>query len=147
MSTEILSDLNVTGRKAAVVSKRKQYADLDLSLTLHPIFNDIIPLVDIDAVKAAVKNLVLTNFNERPFQPTIGSNLRALLFEPGDIFTIIAIKNGIRDVLKRFEPRVDRVKIQVQDNSDENRYDITVGFRVITLDQPVDLTFYLVRIR
>jgi phage baseplate assembly protein W len=147
MSTEILSDLNVTDRKSAVVSKRKQYADLDLTLTLHPIFHDIVPLTDIDAVKAAVKNLILTNFDERPFQPTLGSNLRALLFEPADVFTIISIKTGIRDVLQRFEPRIDQVRIQVIDNSDENRYDITLGFRVITINQPVDVSLYLVRIR
>ena len=147
MSTEILSDLNISDRKSAVVSKRKQYADLDLTLTLHPIFHDIVPLVDLDAVKGAVKNLVLTNFNERPFQPTLGSNLRALLFEPADVFTIIAIKTGIRDVLKRFEPRVDQVIIQVHDNSDENRYDIVLGFRIITLDQLVNINLYLVRIR
>ena len=144
---EILSDVNVQQRISQIVSKRRQYSDLDLSLTLHPDFHDIIPLLDIDAVKASVRNLILTNFNERPFQPKVGSNLRALLFEPADIFTLIAIKDSIRNVLARYEPRVDQVTIQVDDNPDDDRYDITLGFRVITMNQSVNMSLYLVRIR
>ena len=147
MSTEILSDKNVALRRAAVVSKRRQYSDLDLSLTLHPDFHDIIPLVDIDAVKNSVKNLILTNFYERPFQPELGSNLRALLFEPADRITTAVLRNRIRRVLKVYEPRVDSVTIQVKDDSDRNRYDVTLGFRVISVDEQVDVTLYLERIR
>lgn len=147
MSIEILSDVNVRNRVSQVVSKKKQYSDLDLSLVIHPDFHDIIPLTDIDAVKASVKNLILTNFDERPFQPRIGSNLRSLLFEPADRFTIIAIKDAIRNVLKKYEPRVDQVTIQIADNSERNQYDITLGFRVVTTNQTVNMTLYLVRIR
>lgn len=147
MSIEVQSDSNVQHRISQVVSKRKQYSDLDLSLTLHPDFHDIIPLLDTDAVKASVKNLILTNFLERPFQPKVGSNLRGLLFEPADRFTIIAIKEGIRNVLARYEPRVDQVTIQIQDNADNNRYDITLGFRIISVNQSVNMTIYLSRVR
>jgi phage baseplate assembly protein W len=120
---------------------------LDLSLTLHPDFHDIVPLTDIDAVKNAVKNLVLTNFDERPFNRRLGSNLRALLFEPADKFTISALRQYIKLVLEQHEPRIDQITIQIQDNSDENRYDITVGFRVISIDVEVDVYVYLIRIR
>lgn len=147
MSIEILSDANVSQRVSQVVSKKRQYSDLDMSLTIHPDFHDIIPLVDVDAVKASVRNLVLTNFNERMFQPRVGSNLRALLFEPADRFTAIAMKDGIRGVLERYEPRVDQITIIVTDMSDKNRYDITLGFRVIATNQPINMSLYLVRVR
>jgi phage baseplate assembly protein W len=147
MSTEILSDRNILNRTALVVSRRQKYSDLDLSLTLHPDFHDIIPLEDLDAVKNAVRNLILTNFYERPFQPFTAGNLQAFLFEPADRFTIISIKESIKNVLRRHEPRVDQVTVQVQDNSESNRYDITLGFRVISVGQTVSVSLQLQRIR
>ncbi len=147
MSMQILTDYRIQNQVSRVVSKRKQYSDLDISLAIHPDFHDIIPLLDVDAVKNSVRNLILTNFGERVFQPRVGSNLRALLFDPADRFTIIAIKDGIRNVLSRYEPRVDQVTIQVTDNSDNNRYDINLGFRVIATSQPVTMSLYLVRVR
>jgi phage baseplate assembly protein W len=103
--------------------------------------------VDIDAVKNSVRNLILSNYFDRPFQPALGSNVSAFLFEPADNFTISAMREEIKRVLKKFEPRVDSVTVEVIDNSDRNAYDITVGFRVIALDQRVDMTLYLKRIR
>ena len=148
---ETLSDYNVNEfiatNRSQVVSKRRSFSDLDLSLELNPNFNDIVPLTDIDAVKNSVKNLILTNFFERPFQPWIGSNLSALLFEPADSFTIISIREEIKKVLRKYEPRVDDVTVEVKDQSDRNSYTVTVGFRVISVDEQVDITLYLKRIR
>jgi phage baseplate assembly protein W len=148
---ETLSDYNVNEfiatNRSQVVSKRRSFSDLDLSLELNPNFNDIVPLTDIDAVKNSVRNLILTNFFERPFQPWIGSNLSALLFEPADSFTIISIREEIKKVLRKYEPRVDDVTVEVKDQSDRNSYTVTVGFRVISVDEQVDITLYLKRIR
>jgi phage baseplate assembly protein W len=146
-----LSDYNVneliTSSKSRLVSKRRTFSDLDLGLDLNPNFNDIVPLTDIDAVKNSVKHLVLTNFFERPFQPWIGSNLSSLLFEPADAFTIVSIREEIKKVLRKYEPRVDSVTVEVKDESDRNSYNVTLGFRVISVDEQVDITIYLKRIR
>jgi phage baseplate assembly protein W len=141
-----LSDRNNPLSKAEVVSKRRPYADLDLNLEIDE-SGDIKPLLDLDAVKASVRNLILTNFGERPFRPNIGSNVRALLFEPADVFTIYALREAIRTVLLRYEPRVDSITVQVRDDSDENRYVATVGFRVISFNEIVDIDLYLSRTR
>ena len=139
-------DQNILARKSAVVSQRKPYSDLDVGLTLNAA-KDIDPLLDVDAVKQAVKNLVLTTFGERPFQPRLGSALKGLLFEPADRITIAVLRQSIRDVLVRNEPRIDSITIEVIDESDSNRYQVNLGFRVISLSQEVDLTVYLQRIR
>jgi phage baseplate assembly protein W len=128
------------------VSKRKPYADLDLNLEIDE-SGDIQPLMDLDAVKASVRNLVVTNFGERPFQPNIGSNVRGFLFEPADVFTIFGLKQNIEDVLLRYEPRVTDIIVEIEDNSDYNRYDVTLTFRVITFNEVVDLDLYLSRTR
>ena len=70
---------------SALVSKSKRnsikFIDIDLNFTRNQITNDIIKVEDVIAVKRAVKNLVQTNFYERPFQPELGCGVRELLFE------------------------------------------------------------------
>ena len=93
---QTLSDFNTLGQKASNVSRLHAYSDLDLSLRLNQ-YGDIVPLTDIDAVKNSVRNLVLTNFMERAWEPDVGSNIRALLFEPADKFTTTSLKNAISE--------------------------------------------------
>ena len=133
--------------KASNVAARRLYSDLDLGLPIHPVKKDIVPLTDIRAVKNAVKNLVLTNFNERPFHPEIGSNVTALLFEPADVFTANAIKEEILYVLKKYEPRTNGHTVEVTDNSERNAYEITIGFNVIFSPKREEINFYLQRLR
>lgn len=142
----VASDRNILGRKSAVVSQRKPYSDLDISLS-RDVTHDIAPLKDIDAVKAAVKNLVLTSFGERPFQPNLGSAIKGLLFEPADRISIAMLRKSIIDVLRKNEPRIDSITIEVKDESENNRYVVDLGFRVISLNQEVDISFYLQRVR
>lgn len=142
----VASDRNILGRKSAIVSQRKPYSDLDVSLA-RDVTNDIAPLKDIEAVKAAVKNLVLTSFGERPFQPNLGSAIKSLLFEPADRISIAILRKSIVDVLRKNEPRIDSITIEVKDESENNRYVIDLGFRVISLNQEVDVSFYLQRVR
>jgi phage baseplate assembly protein W len=108
---------------------------------------DIVPLVDLDAVKNSVRNLLLTNRYERPFQPAIGGNLQRYLFEPADQFTLFAISQDIRLTLENYEPRIDQVNVIADFNEDDNEYLITLAFRVITPNQRTDMTVRLTRLR
>ena len=146
-SVQTFSDYNTSGKKASVVSSGRLYSDLDLSLTLHPIFHDIMPLTDTDAVINAVKNLIFSNFHERPFRPNLGSNLSNILFEPADIITIIRLKQSILEVLRKNEPRIDSIAAEVVDDSDNNRYHVNLTFRVISRNVEVDITLFLSRLR
>lgn len=146
-SPEILSDRSVRGNtRASTVARKKGYSDLDLKLTRHKIRKDIIPLRDDQAVKNAVKNLILTNFFERPFQPNVGANLRGLLFEPADVITELALEDNIKRVLKR-ETRIDVSFVEVIDLSDRNAYRITVKFNIKQLDQSAEVEIVLRRLR
>lgn len=147
MSTEILSDYNVSGQKSAIVSRRKQYSDLDLSLIPHPNKKDIIPLTDVDAVRNAVKNLVLTSPYERPFQPELGSRIKSLMFENADANTEFLLAKYIKEILVDYEPRIDDIFVEIQDDSDNNAYYVTISFNVISVDTTADVRLYLERIR
>ena len=143
------SDASVSGsiQKAKVVSRKKGYSDLDLSLKLHPIRKDLNVLRDDNAIKNAVKNLLITNAFERPFQPNLGANLRGLLFEPADVITKIAIKQNIINVINDYEPRVKILGISINDLSDQNAYRITVQFLIKEYDTADTVEILLRRLR
>jgi len=139
-----LSDYNDT--RATVVTRRHQYSDIDPTFTLHPVYNDIMAVNDLDAIRTSLYNLILTNTYERPFQPQLGSGLTALLFENVDAFTIFAIKDKITYIIQKYEPRVKIISIEVLDNSERNAYQITLTFSA-SFNRVADVTFYLVRTR
>ena len=149
MAGLLTGDKQISGNleQARIVSKKKPWRDLDLSLKIHPIRKDIIPLKDDAAIKNAVKNLLVTNFFERPFQPTLGANLRGLLFEPADAITKLDLKQGIRRVLDTHEPRIKVLSINVFDESENNSYRITVKFLIKEYDTAESVEIILRRLR
>lgn len=130
------------------VAAVQTYSDLDLrDPFVSPMTKDVMTLRDIAAVKNAVRNLVLTNFYEAPFDPFRGGNIRALLFENANSYTQIAINKEITRVLIEHEPRVNVTSVDVIDNSDINAYQITINFNIIALNVEAALNFYLERLR
>jgi phage baseplate assembly protein W len=138
--------LSDTSNSTQVAITRK-YADLPLSFIQHPGTGDIRPLNDLDAVKQSVKNLILTNFGERPFHPEIGGNVTSYLFENANGLTSFAIEEEIKKVLKEHEPRVNGVTIRVQDNMDANNFIVHLQYNVLALNIEVQSSFYLKRLR
>ncbi len=143
------SDKSIAGdlQKAKITARRKGFRDLDLSLIINPRTKDIVPLRDDVAIKNAVRNLLTTNFYERPFGHSKGANLRGLLFEPADNITIIEIKQNIQDVLQKHEPRVDIQSIVVKDLSDRNAYNIILQYRIKEFDSLQEVEIVLRRLR
>ena len=56
------------------------YSDFFTDFSRHINTGQLNKKTNEDAVKQSVRNLLLTNHYERPFQPQIGSNLKQLLF-------------------------------------------------------------------
>ena len=133
--------------RSSRTSSSAVYSDIPLDLKLHPNLYDVRPLKDTRAVQQSVKNLVLSNFTDRPFQPYLGSNVTALLFEPADVGTGLALKEEIIRVLTEHEPRITNVTVQVFDNSDRNAYKINIGYSIIISDTNDNTEFYLERLR
>ena len=141
----MLSDVNQSKEK---VARNNYYSDLGLFFDdVHPNTKDLPKKKDLEAVKQSVRNLILTNFTERPFQPEIGSNITRYLFEPADSFTAVSIKEDVMRVLKEYEPRVNGVTVLVSDNIERNALDITIQYNVIFSPQRQEVQFFLERIR
>jgi phage baseplate assembly protein W len=125
----------------------RNFKDLDLSFSIHPIRKDISVHVDSYAIINSVKNLVLTNFYERPFRPNIGSSIRNLLFENTNALVGAQIERAINETIGNYEPRVNIKTVRAVPTQDENGYNVIMEFYVVNLATPITIDFYLQRIR
>ena len=136
---------------ASSINKSKKsvrtYVDLDLDFTRHPVTNDVVKIEDVNAVKRSVRNLVNTQFYERPFHPELGCGVRDMLFENYTPMTGIFMRRKIEEVLRNYEPRANLSSIQVNEQMDRNAIDVVVNFYVLNLPNPVSVTTTLQRIR
>lgn len=126
---------------------KNRYSDIDLTFTRHPIKKDIVISVDDQAVIRSVRNLILTNHYERPFQPEIGSNVRKMLFEPISPVTANYLEREIEDTIKNFEPRVTLQQVSVSVNPDQNYYNATMIFYINNRTEPTTVNYILQRLR
>jgi phage baseplate assembly protein W len=124
-----------------------RYSDLDLNFVIHPVKKDINILTSEMAVINSIKNLILTNHYERPFQPQIGSNVRRMLFENMDNITATTIENEIKQTIANFEPRASVSKIYVIADYENNGFKVVLNFFVINRTTPITINFFLERIR
>lgn len=143
-----IEDANL-GQSGLATTQNRQYIDLDLSFAKKQTTGDVYKKQNAAAVKQAVKNLLMTNQNEKPFQPYFGANLSRFLFELADEDTEEDIQEEIRNVIEVYEPRVDLGSLQVTTRllADFNSLEVTVVFRVINTNEVVDFTTVLSRLR
>jgi phage baseplate assembly protein W len=125
----------------------KIYSDIDLTFNRLPVSNDIALRYNEQAVIASVRNLLLTNFYERPFQPTLGSNIDKLLFEPIGVLSSGLIKDEIVNVIRNYEPRVNIEEVLVVPKLSENGYSITLKFFIGNNTLPTTVNLLLERSR
>lgn len=129
------------------IETSRTFRDLDLNFTIHPVKKDINTHKNEFAIINSIKNLVLTNHYERPFQPDLGSNIRRLLFEQIDSVTASQLEREIAEVIGNFEPRAQVSQVNAIPSPDENTYKITLEFFIINNTSPITINFFLERIR
>ena len=128
-------------------SNTRQFTDLDLNFTPHPVTGDVGFKVDENAIKQAVKNLVLTQNFERPFHSEIGSSLRSLLFEPATPMTKEILRKTISDTITNFEPRVELLGVDIRYTLDDTAVDVRIRFKIKNTFTPIDVSLTLERTR
>ena len=130
-------------------SKRSNriYADLNLSFTKNPATKDVARLFDVQAIKRAVKNIILTNKYERPFNSDFGCNLRGFLFENITEPLLVIIKDRVAMAIEKYEPRVTVEDVVVNDDQDKNGLSIMVSFLINGTEAPVSVSTFLQRVR
>ena len=125
----------------------RQFRDIDLDFTRNTVTNDVNVIEDVVAVKRAVKNLIQTNFYERPFQPELGCGIRELLFENFTPMTKVFLERKIEEVIVNYEPRVQLQNVAVDDDQDGNRLVVDIYFYVVGVPGPQVVQTFLQRVR
>lgn len=132
---------------ATINRQVRNFSDLNLLFAPHPATADVTKITNGNAVKAAIRNLILTQNYERPFHPEIGCQITSLLFENYTPVTKAIMERTVRDVLDKFEPRARLTRLDVVENIDQNAVDVIVEFALNNLERPITVTTTLTRAR
>jgi phage baseplate assembly protein W len=147
MATKVFSrqDKDIT-EVSKLTSRIQEYKDIDLSFTAKP-NGELYTKKDASAVVQALKNLIQTNYYEKPFEPFFGGNVRGLLFELADEDIEIEVKEAIIQTINEYEPRAKIINIFVNFIEDYNDLNVTIEFQVINTEEVVQFTTSLSRLR
>jgi phage baseplate assembly protein W len=123
------------------------FSDFLADLTPHPITKDVARVKNDLAIKRAVKNIIFTTYGERLFQPTIGGNIRKVLFEPSDNIMIEELRYQITNSLRQNEPRINLMQVDIATNERMDTVNIAVYFMILNnqIIQSVDLILRRIR--
>ncbi len=107
------------------------YQDLDFDFTANPITGDVAKVKNVTSVKRGIHNILMTENNERLFQPEIGSGLKNLLFEQMSDLTAQLLEDEVRSAIDAWENRAQVISIEVFPEEEYNRYRVAVIFRIV----------------
>jgi phage baseplate assembly protein W len=125
----------------------RQFRDIDLDFNRNAVTNDVAVVENVVAVKRSVRNLIQTNFYERPFHPELGCGIRELLFENFTPMTRVFLQRKIEEVLINYEPRIQLQNVSVDDDQDKNRLVVDIYFYVVGVSGPQQVQTFLQRVR
>ena len=140
-----IEDGNI-GNKSILTSRREEYLDIDLSFAKKG-SGDIFKKSSAAAVKQAVRNLLLTNFAEKPFLPRFGADLNSMLFRLSSDIDDDTLEDDIINAIETYEPRARVLNIKSNISPDTNEVNITVTFQIINTSEEAFVDVSLTRLR
>lgn len=135
-----------TNTQGINVARKRVYKDIDLTFAKRP-DNDVYKKSDAAAVKQSVKNILLTNYAEKPFVPEFGANLNDFLFNLDTEFDSDLIEESIIQAINDYEPRAQVLNVNVTTNGEYHEIIATVTFRVLSTNDTVTIELDLTRLR
>tara|TARA_B100000035_G_scaffold305008_1_gene305350 strand:- start:451 stop:924 length:474 start_codon:yes stop_codon:yes gene_type:complete len=145
-----------TNTQSISVARTRQDIDIDLSFSAKfvgtasdgsNIRGDVFKKNNLASVKQAIRNLLQTNYTERPFMHRFGGNLSALLFRLSTEVDDLGLEDDIVSAVERFEPRAKILNINSVISPDNNEVRVTVTFQVISTLQQDTVEINLTRLR
>ena len=148
--------------RADVISPKQKnqefFSDFLTSFSKTPVGDQLARVTNEQSVNQSLRNLIKTNFGERLFQPYIGSNIYATLFEPLTPATSETLRFHIESLITNNEKRITLLEVQVQTFYDEretgvyrvsseNEISITIVYALINNINPITFSMILRRVR
>ncbi len=123
------------------------YKDFLINFDKSPSTDQLSVVVNEDAIKQRIRNLVLTVNGERFYHSEIGSRINALLFEPMGATTEDGIITEVTRTIRTQEPAVQDLDVRVNGMEELNGYVVTVTFTMLNIPGNIKLDLLLQRVR
>ena len=110
---------------------KQRYINIDFPFKDSPegfYFN--LNATDIDAIRADLLHLLLTNKGERLYLPDFGSDLKKYIFEPNDSITHEQIKDNLNETIKRYIPNLIINEIKFKEDPNEQLIIVELTYTV-----------------
>jgi phage baseplate assembly protein W len=129
------------------MAKSHIYRDINLSFDKHPLTGDIVAATDVEAIKKSLRNLVMTDLYDVPFNPNKGTSLNGSLFENFSHITTEFLKAKINEMVDRYETRISIQKIVIFQKDDQNSLEVSIYFKIVELNKIEEITIFVERTR
>ena len=116
----------------------KSFRDFSLTFEKNAVKNDVLSLKNEAAIKASVKNIIMYNFFEKPFDPMFGGNVVGLLFENASPTQAADLESRIADAINIHEPRVAHLETRALWTEDRNQLDVSIRYVILGIPPKVD---------
>ena len=123
----------------------RSFKDVNISFSKNPVTKDTAVVKNENAIKQAIKNLVLTRPGEKHFQPEMGSEVYTLLFEPLDDFTAETIQDEIINTINGNKDRVSLEGVIVEVDEERNGFQVEIEYRIVGIPLVEQISFVLQR--
>ena len=87
-------------------------------------------VINIESVRTSIDNILGTAPGERFFLPEFASGLPNLLFEPMDDRMLGRVSSDIKEVIERWDNRVEVLGVDIQLDQDASYLEIALQFNV-----------------
>lgn len=129
------------------MAKKYIYRDINLAFEKHPLTGDVVSATDVEAIKKSLRNLVMTDLYDVPFNPEKGTSLNGSLFENFTPITTEFLKTKINEMIDLYEPRIQVQKIVIFQKDDQNALEVSIYFKILDLNRFEDITIFVERTR
>lgn len=125
-------------KKAEITTNKYLYSDLRLDIA-NPVERDLKASYDEDAIKGSLLTLFNTVPGQNLLNPEYGLNLIQFLFQPASNTVGRSIGERILKNVTLYEPRVKVQNIDVEVNTDEQIYTVTLSMLIPSLNKQIKI--------
>ena len=130
-----------------MISNRPNYTDLPFFLSKNAFTGDLNTVKDLSAIRQALKNLVMSDNGERPFNYDFGCGFYKTIFENYTMELMMDIQQKVSSNIRMFEQRVIINNIRVVDAPKENAINVYIDFGLPDVNIEDTISIALTRTR
>lgn len=123
------------------------YSDLPFFISKNSFTDDFNLIKSLNCIKQSVKNLVLTNYGERPFKYKFGGNIYDKLFESFSYELIFDLQESIAGTIQQYESRIEVTSIQIIPQEEENALTVGINYFIPFFEVSDQITVSILRTR